>query len=221
MLVLAVDTATPDLVVGVVSTESGKTVAQAFLPHVKGHNEVLVPTINQVLGEAECDYSDLGGIVTGAGPGPFTGLRVGMVTAAAIGHARGIPVWGVCTHDAIAATMKPAGTALVATDARRREIYWATYTDGVRTSGPDVARPGNLETELCDQAIISAQLAAQLPVTWQDIPVSEPELSAAGLVAVADLDTAPAPVEPLYLRRPDAVPPRQQPKSSAIPDVVL
>lgn len=221
MLILAVDTATPDLIVGVVSTETGAAVAEAFEPHVKGHNELLVPTINKVLAEAGCEYADLGGIVVGVGPGPFTGLRVGMVTAAAIGHARGIPVWGVCTHDAIAATMQLEGSALVATDARRREIYWAGYADGARTSGPDVVRPGNLDTPLTECVVIPEKLATQLPEQWHQVPTREPKLSAAGLVATADLNSEPGPLEPLYLRRPDAVPPKQQPKSAAIPDVAL
>ncbi len=75
-------------------------------------------------------------IVCGTGPGPFTGLRVGMVTAAALGHALNRPVHGVCTLDAIAHDARPR-PLLVVTDARRREVYWAAYdADGHRVRGP-------------------------------------------------------------------------------------
>ena len=86
------------------------------------------------------DVEDLEAIVVGCGPGPFTGLRVGMATAAAYGHALGLPVHGVCSLDAIG--IVAGGNLLVVTDARRREVYWARYRDGVRVEGPAVAAPG-------------------------------------------------------------------------------
>ena len=86
--------------------------------------------------------ADLAAIVAGLGPGPFTGLRVGLVTAASMGQALGIPTYGVCSLDALGRAAGP-GRVLVATDARRREVYWATYLDGVRVTGPDVAKPAD------------------------------------------------------------------------------
>lgn len=170
------------------------------------------------------------------GPGPFTGLRVGMATASALADALSIPLHGICTHDAIAAAAElhvdPAAaadeaTALVATDARRKEIYWATYraTDsGVqRISGPAVTKPAELEVELASTAevIIPDRLAEQLPELLAALPHRAAQPTAAALVAAADLEAEPAPVVPLYLRRPDAVPPKQQQLSAAIPKVEL
>ncbi|MDU4633650.1 tRNA (adenosine(37)-N6)-threonylcarbamoyltransferase complex dimerization subunit type 1 TsaB, partial [Corynebacterium sp.] len=146
------------------------------------------------------------------------------------------PLHGVCTHDAIAhAAGLPASpadadgeaTALVATDARRKEIYWATYraTDsGVqRISGPEVTKPAEVEVGLTGTAevIIPERLAAQLPEELTELPHRAAHPTAAALVAVADLTAEPAPVVPLYLRRPDAVPPKQQQLSAAIPKVEL
>jgi tRNA A37 threonylcarbamoyladenosine modification protein TsaB len=113
-----------------------------------------------------------------------------MATAAAYGHALGIPVHGVCSLDAIG--IESAGTAsevLVVTDARRREVYWARYRDGVRVDGPAVNAPADVPG--------AAEALAR--------PAEYP--SAAGLVrAVADWNAEPAPLIPLYLRRPDAKP---------------
>ena len=103
MLVLAIDTATTDLVAGLVEVRDGQQPqsAGALAERVvatRSHNELLVPTVVELLAEAGCEFSDLDAVVVGCGPGPFTGLRVGMATASAIGQALGIPVHGVCTH---------------------------------------------------------------------------------------------------------------------------
>ena len=93
-----------------------------------------------------------------------------MASGAAFGDALGIPVHGVCSHDAIARRL-PAGRALVATDARRREIYWATYDDGVRTTGPGVDKPAELAVPHdVDVISVPGHLAAQLPEALQDLP---------------------------------------------------
>ena len=235
MRVLAIDTATTALVTGVVDTATGQT-TERVLEDTRAHNELLIPTITDALAEAGMEYSDLDAVVTGVGPGPFTGLRVGMATASALADALSIPLHGVCTHDAIAyaaglhASPADAGseaTALVATDARRKEIYWATYraTDsGVqRISGPEVTKPAEVEVGLNAMAevIIPERLAAQLPEELTELPHRAAHPTAAALVAVADLTAEPAPVVPLYLRRPDAVPPKRQQLSAAIPKVEL
>ena len=92
--------------------------------------ERLTPNVLAALSDAGLGMADLGAVVTGCGPGPFTGLRVGMATAAAFGHALGLPVFGVCSLDAIG--IDTTGEVLVVTDARRREVYWARYRDGTR-----------------------------------------------------------------------------------------
>ncbi|WP_306592856.1 tRNA (adenosine(37)-N6)-threonylcarbamoyltransferase complex dimerization subunit type 1 TsaB [Corynebacterium striatum] len=217
MRVLAIDTATTDLVTGVVDTETG-AVTERILTDTRAHNEQLIPTVEELLQTTSLTYPDLDAIVVGCGPGPFTGLRVGMATASALGDALSIPVHGVCTHDAIAASAAAQGRTLVATDARRKEIYWATYEDGQRVEGPDVVKPAEIQVAV-DAVIIPDNLVAKLPEELQNLPHTAANPRPAGLVAVANLDAAPEPLTPLYLRRPDAVPPKPKPRSAALPDV--
>ena len=136
-----------------------------------------------------------------------------MSTASALGQALGIPVHGVCTHDAVAAELE--GDALVVTDARRREVYWARYAGGERVAGPDVCKPADLASPAVDVISVPEALAGQLPIDAPSVTYQPP--TPAGLVAVANLDADPEPLAPLYLRRPDAVPPKQAPKSPALP----
>ncbi|WKS58678.1 tRNA (adenosine(37)-N6)-threonylcarbamoyltransferase complex dimerization subunit type 1 TsaB [Corynebacterium accolens] len=227
MRVLAIDTATIALVTGVVDTESGQ-ITQRILADARAHNERLMPTILEVMSEAGLELGNLDAIVAGMGPGPFTGLRVGMATAQALADALSIPLHGVCTHDAIAHAALAAAdaaeeknAALVATDARRKEIYWATYRAGQRLVGPDVSKPGELSVQDIAQVVIPEKLADQLPEELATLPRSEGAPTAEGLVAVARLDAEPAPFVPMYLRRPDAVPPKKQQLSAAIPEVRL
>ena len=224
MRVLAIDTATTALVTGVVDTESGQ-ITQRVLADTRAHNERLMPTILAVMSEAGVELGALDAIVAGMGPGPFTGLRVGMATAQALADALSIPLHGVCTHDAIAHTALAGANekdaALVATDARRKEIYWATYRAGQRLMGPAVSKPGDLTLEGIAQIIIPEKLADQLPGVLAALPRGEAAPTAEGLVAVAQLDADPEPFVPMYLRRPDAVPPKKQQLSPAIPEVHL
>ncbi|WJY96839.1 tRNA (adenosine(37)-N6)-threonylcarbamoyltransferase complex dimerization subunit type 1 TsaB [Corynebacterium fournieri] len=210
MLVIALDTATTDLVAGIV--DGDRVLAQTCVA-TRAHNERLMPEITGLLQQANVKFADLGAVVVGCGPGPFTGLRVGMATASALGQALGIPVHGVCTHDAVAAELN--GDALVVTDARRREVYWARYAKGARVAGPDVCKPADLESPAVDVVSVPEQLAQLLPVDAPSVTYQPP--TPAGLVAAADLAAEPEPLVPLYLRRPDAVPPKQAPKSPALP----
>ena len=125
--------------------------------------------------------------MVGCGPGPFTGLRVGMATAAAYGHALGVPVFGVCSLDAIGG--QTAGEVLVVTDARRREVYWARYADGVRVDGPGVAAAADARRP-SEQVAGSPQQCASF-----DLPTIGPARpTPVGLVAaVVDWDAEPAP----------------------------
>ena len=140
----------------------------------------------------------LDAVVVGCGPGPFTGLRVGMATAAAYGHALGIPVHGVCSLDAIG--VDTAGDVLVVTDARRREVYWARYRDGVRVEGPAVDAPADVPAT-ADGVAGSPDHAALFDLPRQ--PPVYPTAAGAG-AGRPDWTAAPAPLVPLYLRRPDA-----------------
>ncbi|WP_104151016.1 tRNA (adenosine(37)-N6)-threonylcarbamoyltransferase complex dimerization subunit type 1 TsaB, partial [Mycobacterium intracellulare] len=133
-LVLALDTSTPAVTTGIVRREDLCVLAQRVTVDARAHAERLTPNVLAALADAGLAMADLDAVVVGCGPGPFTGLRAGMATAAAYGHALGIPVHGVCSLDAIG--VHTTGDALVVTDARRREVYWARYRDGVRTGGP-------------------------------------------------------------------------------------
>jgi tRNA threonylcarbamoyl adenosine modification protein YeaZ len=186
-LVLAIDTATPAVTAGVVKLDGIDVLAQRVTVDARAHAETLTPNVLAALDDAGLTVDDLGAVVVGCGPGPFTGLRVGMATAAAYGHALGIPVHGVCSLDAIGVDTR--GDVLVVTDARRREVYWARYRDGVRVDGPAVDAP------------------ADVPGAAEALERSPVYPTAAGLVrAVADWTAEPAPLIPLYLRRPDAKP---------------
>ena len=139
-LVLALDTSTPAVTAGIVRRADLVVLAERVTVDARAHAERLTPNVLAALADAELTMADLDAVVVGCGPGPFTGLRAGMASAAAYGHALGIPVHGVCSLDAIG--VLTTGDTLVVTDARRREIYWARYQDGVRTDGPAVNAPG-------------------------------------------------------------------------------
>jgi tRNA threonylcarbamoyl adenosine modification protein YeaZ len=219
VLVLAIDTATPAITAGVVELgveldSAALRPRSAVVAHdARKHAELLMPAVQQACRDAGVALRDLGAVVTGVGPGPFTGLRVGMVTAAALGDALGIGVHGVGSLDAIArqaAAAEPGGNLLVVTDARRREVYWAGYDpEARRLTGPHVEAPAVLETRAAE---LDAVAAAGDPrhVGPSGLPVIDPPSPApAALVACAARDlragVVPGPLEPLYLRRPDAV----------------
>ena len=210
MLVIAVDTATPAVTAGVVDVEEMLVLARCVTVDAKAHGELLTPHILTALKEADRTFAEVDAIVCGIGPGPFTGLRAGMATAAALGQALGKPVYPVCTLDAIAADSD--GPLLVASDARRKEIYWAAYNaDGKRVAGPSVDKPSDVVARIPS---LSVELVAGngatlydlgLPHTGQEYPTP------LGLAQAARDDVLahakPRPFVPLYLRRPDAVEP--------------
>ena len=184
---LAIDTATREVIAAVLrrdDTGQIDVLSQRITVDAHAHAEQLTPNIVAAVADAGLTMTEIDAVVVGCGPGPFTGLRIGMATAAAFGHALGVPVYGVCSLDAIGG--QTTGEVLVVTDARRREIYWARYRDGVRTDGPGVGA-------LTAVAVDGAELVADV------------QPSPAGLVAaVGDWVAEPPPLVPLYLRRPDA-----------------
>jgi tRNA threonylcarbamoyl adenosine modification protein YeaZ len=196
-LVLAIDTSTPAVTAGVVA--DGGLLAERVSIDARAHAERITPNVLAALADARRSMADLDAVVVGCGPGPFTGLRVGMATAAAYGHALGIPVHGVCSLDAIGGQTR--GEILVVTDARRREIYWARYRDGVRIEGPAVSAPADVDPGAAQSVAGSPDHAAHF-----GLPCVEPLYpDSVGLVAaVADWSQPPAALVPLYLRRPDA-----------------
>lgn len=200
-LILALDTATPAVTAGIVHRDDLRVLAERVTVDARAHAERLTPNVLEALGDAGLTMGDLDAVVVGCGPGPFTGLRAGMATAAAYGHALGIPVRGVCSLDAIG--VRTTGETLVVTDARRREVYWARYRDGVRTDGPAVNAPADVDPGVAQAVAGSPEHAALF-----DLPRSEPIYpTPAGLVAaVTDWSQPPMPLVALYLRRPDAKP---------------
>jgi tRNA threonylcarbamoyl adenosine modification protein YeaZ len=202
-VILAIDTATPAVTAGIVKLDGVEVLAERVTVDARAHAERLTPNVLAALTDAGLSVNDLGAVVVGCGPGPFTGLRVGMATAAAYGHALGIPVHGVCSLDAIGIeTAAASGDVLVVTDARRREVYWARYRDGLRIEGPAVDAPADVPAD-ADAVAGSLEHAALF-----DLPRLSPVYpTAAGLVrVVTDWTAEAAPLVPLYLRRPDAKP---------------
>jgi tRNA threonylcarbamoyl adenosine modification protein YeaZ len=198
VLLLAFDTSTPAVTVAASTGESRTEVVS------NRHGELLAPLVREVLGGRRPD-----GIVVGLGPGPFTGLRVGIVTAKTMGHALGVPVHGVCSLDALAT---PGGA--VATDARRREVYWARYdAAGARVEGPAVAKPGDVAEALRAAGVthVAGEGPRRYPEAFAGFEAGEayPDaLRLLGAPRTADLT-------PLYLRRPDATPPGPRKKVTA------
>lgn len=201
-VVLAIDTSTPAVIVGVLRRQNDggiDTLAHGIAVDAHAHAELLTPTVLAVVAEAGLTLAEVDAVVIGCGPGPFTGLRIGMATASAFGHALGVPVHGVCSLDGIGNQTR--GEVLVVTDARRREVYWARYRDGVRLDGPEVAAASDVPLDGAARVAGSPAHAALF-----DLPVIEPvrPVAAGLLAAVADWDAEPDPLVPLYLRRPDA-----------------
>ena len=203
-MLLAFDTATP--LVTVALHDGDRVVVEHSSEQPMKHGEHLAPLIARALEDAGIVRQDLTAIAVGVGPGPFTGLRVGIVTARTLGFVLDLPVYGVCSLDAIA--REPAGTGaatgsfLVATDARRKEVYLASYdADGGRVEGPVVTRPADVAT--------TAEVAGAGPGLYPEAfpHAIAPDRPSAGWMAhgvSAELVELLDP-EPLYLRRPDAV----------------
>lgn len=217
MLVMALDTATPAVTVGLVAwgDDGSASLAERVTVNPRAHGELLTPHVLEVLAETGHGLGEVDAIVVGCGPGPFTGLRVGMATAAAFGHACARPVYPVCSLDAVAVQADTDASVLVAIDARRKEVYWAAYgpMDGVgrsRLTGPHVDRPQDVPSRTAGLGIGFA--AGEMADTHRDalgLEVIAPKYpTPLGLVRAASpaLSThaEPPPLVPLYLRRPDA-----------------
>lgn len=208
MLLLALDTATSAVTVAL-HDDTG-VLAESTVVDARRHGELLAPGIAAVLAGAECTARDLTAVAVGVGPGPFTGLRVGIVTAVTLGAALGIPVHGVCSLDVLAAEPPLDGPCAVATDARRREVYWARYDgDGRRLGDPAVGRPVDVAPVLAGLPVRGdgpSRYPDAFPVAAEPSVVSAAALARLAAGALAGRGEL-LPPRPLYLRRPDAAPP--------------
>jgi tRNA threonylcarbamoyl adenosine modification protein YeaZ len=203
-VLLAFDTATP--LVTVALHDGDDVVAERRAERPMKHGEQLAPLVEQVLADTGLVRQDLTAIAAGVGPGPFTGLRVGLVTARTLAFVLEIPVYGVCSLDVLAVEAVDTGAVsadfLVATDARRKEVYLASYDlDGARLEGPVVARPA----EVASDVPVVGEGAILYPEAFPH--AVGPRLPSAGWLArtVAEERAELLDPEPLYLRRPDAV----------------
>jgi tRNA threonylcarbamoyl adenosine modification protein YeaZ len=220
MLVLAIDTSTPAVTVAVGDVDGVSGVVDAIVERTEvatnRHGELLAPLIEETLRRAATTPSALDAIAVGVGPGPFTGLRVGIVTAKAMADALAVPVYAACSLDVIARPHLVVGEPLaVLSDARRKQVYWAEYDEfGERVLGPDLATAASVAETLSGRV---GRLAGPGAALYRDaldefsIVDADPYPRAGELVAVvADRVRAASPSDdlaPLYLRRPDAQPP--------------
>jgi tRNA threonylcarbamoyladenosine biosynthesis protein TsaB len=225
VLLLAIDTATSAITVAL--HDGDRLLAESTMLDARRHGEYLAPGIADVLAEAGRTPAEVTAVVAGTGPGPFTGLRIGLVTARTFAFARGIPVFGVCSLDALAhqAWVEDAATlgrsCLVATDARRKEVYWAHYditAAGVQRRGePMVAKAQTIDAEVRRLPVVGR--GAVLYADWFGPRVGPLDVSAGALADLAARKMAAGVVlpaaDPMYLRRPDTMP--ASPRKLVIP----
>jgi tRNA threonylcarbamoyl adenosine modification protein YeaZ len=202
-VLLAFDTATPHVTVAL--HDGTDVVVELVAERAMKHAEQLAPLIDRAMTEAGIVRQDLTAVAVGVGPGPFTGLRVGLVTARTLGFVLEIPVYGVCSLDVLAVEAADSGTVadefVVATDARRKEVYLARYdAQGHRLEGPVVDKPAALATDL----VVVGGGGALYPEAFPHC--AGPAAPSAGWLArvVAEERAELSDPEPLYLRRPDA-----------------
>jgi tRNA threonylcarbamoyl adenosine modification protein YeaZ len=190
---LALDTSTAAVSVALVA--DGEVLREHVEEGRNRHGELLAPAVRAVLAGERFDA-----VAVGLGPGPFTGLRAGIATAAALADAAGVPVYGACSLDLLAGP-----DVVVVQDARRKEVYWAAYgAAAVRVEGPDVGPPDTVPVG--GRRVVGAGARAWPEVFGREVEGSLPR--AAGLWALVEGrvrdGAASDPLAPLYLRRPDA-----------------
>lgn len=190
---LAIDTSTSRTAVAVV--DQGALLWHGYLDGAMAHGHSLPSLVSTALKST----SQIDQVVVGMGPGPYTGLRVGIAFARTFALARKIPIIGVCSLDAIAAVVCEMDDFIVATDARRKEIYWAQYRAGIRIDGPHVDLPAvvvGLGLPLFGEGAVRYAIAHNDEDQFPDL---------LSLVSLSE-NTDHLVDEPMYIRRPDAVP---------------
>jgi len=204
VLILAFDTASATASVAV--HDGADVIAEVTAERPMAHGESLGPAISQALRESGANIGDVTDIAAGIGPGPFTGLRIGIVTAVTLAETRNVGTHGVCSLDVLAAGVSCDTEFLVATDARRKEVYWARYDGaGQRLEGPAVIRPAELAHMYPDLPVYGRAAHLYSDVLAAAAGPMDPE---AGVLAdgVARAAFVEQELRPLYLRRPDARP---------------
>ncbi len=213
MLILAIDTSAVASA-ALVSDDTPESVVASFATQdTRSHAEVLAPGIAALLTEAGLDGSDVDAVVVGVGPGPFTGLRSGIVTARTLSFVWGKPLYGLMSLDAIALEVAESTVAapefIVATDARRKEVYWARYALASGQlpqllDGPHVGFAGALPELPVYGA--GAGLYADLVKAVPEFSSRQPEALSLGQFALARLAAGEQLLDstPLYLRESDA-----------------
>ena len=201
-MLLAIDTSAGTSV-AVVDPASRRVLAEHATEDTRRHAEVIGPFLHDALRDAGITPSDVTGVVAGMGPGPFTGLRVGIAAARTFAAARAVPFLPLVSHDAVAADVvardaDDAGPFVVLTDARRREVHWSLHDQaGTRTAGPGLAKPADLDDVLGASRAVRRITAATVPAGRLGVLAADRLASGAPF---AD-DT------PLYLREPDVTVP--------------
>ncbi|GAB3282379.1 tRNA (adenosine(37)-N6)-threonylcarbamoyltransferase complex dimerization subunit type 1 TsaB [Sinomonas notoginsengisoli] len=217
MIILAIDTsaiASAALIRCHESFRDAAVLASFATEDTRSHAEVLAPGIRALLAEQELTGRDIARIVVGVGPGPFTGLRSGIVTGRALAFAWGVPLDGMMSLDALAWDVTAVGAGgsefLVAIDARRKELYWARYAnDGTVLDGPHVTAPGRvpgLPVYGAGAALYPSQLEDAGASVAPGFDSAQPTAASLGLSAASRL-AAGTPLRdttPLYLRESDA-----------------
>jgi tRNA threonylcarbamoyladenosine biosynthesis protein TsaB len=204
-VLLALDTSTP--LVSVALLDDGSLVANATSDRPMQHGELLAPMITEALDGVGAIRQDLTAVAVGVGPGPFTGLRVGLVTARMLGVALGVPVYGASSLDVLAVRAVDEGIVepfLATLDARRKELFWASYdADGTRLDGPHVERPADMPA---DVLVVGAGPSVFPDAFARTAGPARPDAGTLA-VAVAEERVELVDPEPVYLRRPDAAVP--------------
>jgi tRNA threonylcarbamoyl adenosine modification protein YeaZ len=220
VLLLALDTATPAMTVAL--HDGTRVLAGQTTVSSRRHGELLAAMIERVLAAGGAQRTDLQAIAVGTGPGPYTGLRAGLVTARVLASALDVPAVGVCTLDVIARAAAGAAAGrefIVAADARRKELYWARYTPAGRRIGePAVSSPAEVALAAAAPGAAPAlagpdpwPVAGEGPALYPElgacvIPPRYPDAAQLAQIAAERLADGGQldPPEPLYLRRPDA-----------------
>ena len=198
MNILAIDTSV-GVSIAILRSDGTITQSQAIDHGMQG--ELTAELISKVTAESGLKIEEITDVIAGVGPGPFTGLRVGLVTASVFAYARNIPVHGICSLDAIG--FEYAQPCVVVTDARRKELYWAQY-DGLRIGDPQVSKPEDIAAQFPDAMFVGPG-AQRYP---DYISGEVVELAAGSLAKIFASGSAQlVDVSPMYLRKPDAVDP--------------